>query len=280
MGKPAIPAEAFDHGDPRRYRRGCRCRRCTVGVTAEVRKARYLRKTGRGSMTTPDKAANRIARLRALGMQDGEICKAASVGADALYRIMKRERPILRRTEARILAVAPPQGEVLGSGALTSGLGTVRRLRALAADGFTATALGSRAGKHKQFIVYLQNSKLDAQVRLWVSDYVRDLYADLDGLAPEGAGVAPHIAKRTRLLAAKKGWVGRGYWDAEDFDNPDFVPAAVAAPRYIVLSEDCLELESLGHTRQQIAERFGITKNHLDTALSRYRKTGRLARAA
>lgn len=280
MGKQAIPAHAFAHGDPRRYRRGCKCRKCTDGVTAAVRKARYLRNTGRGLMTAPDKAATRIALLRALGMPDREICKAAGIGEDALYRIVKRGTRILRSTETRILGVAPPQGGTPGSGTVVPGLGTVRRLRALAADGWTATELGLRVGKHKQFIVYLQNSKLDSRVRLWVADYVRELHASLDGQTPEGAGIAPHIASRTRLLAAKKGWVASGYWDPEDFDNPDFTPITTEAPRYIVLAENCFELETHGYTRQQAADRLGVTHNHLATAIGRYRKASHSTQAA
>ncbi|MEV5862339.1 hypothetical protein AB0L83_21820 [Streptomyces sp. NPDC052071] len=280
MSRPPIPAEAFEHGDPKRYRRGCRCCRCTKGVTAEVRRARYLRNTGRGLQTAPDKAAAQILRLRAAGMQDRDIRAQAAIADDVLYRILRGEGGILRSTERRVLAVTPTGGHGKGSGAQTAGLGTIRRLRALAADGWTAAEIADRVGKHKQFIVHLQNSKLDARLRGWVADYVSNLYADVDGMSPEEAGIAPHIVGRTRARAAKKGWIGRAYWDPEDFDDPDFAPAVTTAPRYIVLAENCLELEAHGLTRQQIADRHGITKNHLETAISRYRKTGQLAQAA
>ncbi|MGW1102767.1 hypothetical protein [Streptomyces sp. NPDC002540] len=258
MSRRPIPAEAFEHGDPKRYRRGCRCRPCVKGITAEVRRRRYLRNT----LTTPTRAASHIHRLRAAGMPDRDIRAAANIADDILYRILRGEREIRRATEQRILSVAPPQERASGCGANVPGLGTIRRLRAHAADGWTAAALAQRVGKHKQFIVYLQNSGLDSQVRLWVADYTRSLSAQLEGLTPEGAGIAPHIAGRTRTLAAKKGWVGTAYWDEDDFDNPDFVPAASDKLPRIRLAAlrraEIAHLASFGVSEKEIATRLGM----------------------
>ncbi|MFG3476428.1 hypothetical protein ACGF3K_14350 [Streptomyces sp. NPDC047980] len=220
MPRKAIPAEAFNHGDPKRYRRGCRCRPCVRGVTAEVRVGRYLRTTGRGHTTTPDKAADRIERLRAAGMSDKQIQTAARITPDGFYRITRREGTIRRATENRILAITPPE-EGAGSGTRVPAVGTVRRLRALAADGWTAAELGRRAGKHKQFIVYLQNQPSDNRVRMWVADYVAKLYKELERLQPESV-IPPHIAARTRKLAAAKSWAPSAAWD--DIDDPQATP--------------------------------------------------------
>lgn len=272
MSRRPIPAEAFEHGDPKRYRRGCRCRPCKDGITADARRHQYLRNTGRGALTTSARAATHIHRLRAAGMPDRDIQAAANIADDVLYRILRGEGQILRSTERRIVSVAPPQEGAPGCGADVPGLGTIRRLRALAADGWTAAELARRVGKHKQFIVYLQNSGPDTHVRQWVADYTRNLYTQLEGLTPEGAGIAPHIVGRTRTRAAKKGWVGSAYWDDDELDNPDFAPAIEATPRFIALAENSFELERLGHTREQAAERLGVTKNNLQTAIGRYRR--------
>lgn len=226
MSRPAIPAEAFEHGDPRRYRRGCRCRQCTDGVTAEVRQGRFLRATGRGRSTTPERAARHIAYLRDANMPDKEIMADALISQDVLYRIVRQEGTIRRSTEIRVLAVKPRDTELPGSGNHIPGLGTVRRLRALAADGWTAAELGRRSGKAKQFIVYLQNQAGEITVRRWVADYVTTLYTELAGLKPEEHGITAHFAQRTRDRAAAKGWVGTAYWDDEEFENPDFIPVA------------------------------------------------------
>lgn len=223
MSRKAIPAEAFDHGDPRRYNRGCRCDLCKKGVTAATRRRSYLRATGRALRTTPDRAANHIEGLRAAGMTDAQILDGAALAPDTFYRIIRRSGGLLRTTEVRILAVRPiaPAGQ--GSGANIPAVGTVRRLRALAADGWPATELGRRVGKHKQFIVHLQNMDEGGQVRMWVADYVRRLQAELAGLKAE-ASVPTHIAERTRQRAAGKSWAPLAAWDDDTIEDPNGRP--------------------------------------------------------
>jgi len=260
MGRPAIPAEAFEHGDPRRYRRGCKCRQCINGVSAEIRQGRFLRATGRGRETTPERAARHITRLRDAGMPDKEIMADALISQDVLYRIVRLEGTIRRSTELRVLAVKPRDTELPGSGSHITGLGSVRRLRALAADGWTATELGRRCGKHKQFIVYLQNQTGDVTVRRWVAAYVTALYGELANLKPEENGVPAHFAKRTRARAAAKGWARAAYWDDSDFDNPAFTPVTeidfkrndVAALR----REEIIHFAWHGDTPEQILARL------------------------
>lgn len=261
MGRPAIPAEAFEHGDPRRYRRGCKCRPCIDAVTAEVRRGRFLRATGRGQMITTERAARHVERLRAADMADRQIMADALISQDVLYRVVRQEGTIRRATETRILAVKPRQNELSGSGTHISGLGSVRRLRALAADGWTAAELARRCGKHKQFIVYLQNQTGEVTVRRWVSNYITTLYTELANLKPEEHGIPAHIAKRTRDLAATKGWMGSAYWDDEAFDDPDFDPTEAASEpsfleRAALRREEIIHFAWHGDTPEQILARL------------------------
>lgn len=268
MTRPAIPAEDFDHGDPRRYRRGCKCRLCTDGVTAEGRRNLYLRNTGRSQLTDTHRAADHIERLRRSNMPDAEILADALIAADVLYRIARREGRIRRTTETRILAVKPRTTELPGSGTHVPGLGTLRRLRALAADGWTASELGRRCGKHKQFIVYLQNQDSSLIVRRWVAAYVTDLYIQLAGLKPEEHGIKPHIAQLTRDRAANKGWTGTAYWDPEDFDNPDFKPATEATGLAAeIIAENAAWLIADGLHRDLASKRLGKSRFYVDRAL-------------
>ncbi|MFF8100099.1 hypothetical protein ACF07S_10040 [Streptomyces sp. NPDC016640] len=261
MGRPAIPAEAFEHGDVRRYRRGCKCRKCLDAVTADVRRGRYLRATGRGYMTAPHRAARHIEHLRAAGMPDRDIMTDALISQSVLYRIVRQEGEIRRATEVRLLAVKPRETDLPGSGSHIPGIGTSRRLRALAADGWPATQLARRCGKHKQFIVYLQNQPDTLVVRRWVADYVTQLYSELEGLKPEQHGVAPHIAKRTRDRAASKAWMGTAYWDDEAFDDPTFNPADALRElnfheRGQLRREEIIHLAWCGHDPEQILDRL------------------------
>lgn len=272
--RPSVPAEAFEHGDPRRYRRGCRCIRCLNGINAETRRNAYLRATGRGAITTPQRAAGHIAALREAGMSDVDICAAANIVSDVLYRIAGGRSDIRRSTEARILAVSPSPTGRSACGAHIPALGAVRRLRALAADGWPAAELARRAGRCKQFIVYLQNLDLatSPRARMWVASYIRTLYGDTAGLAPEDHGVPIGFARAGRARAAAKNWVGTSYWDDEDFDDPDFEPATEATPRYVEIGENGLELLAQGYARRDAAERLGVTTSVLETNIRRYRE--------
>lgn len=286
MSRPAIPAEAFDHGDPRRYRRGCRCTTCKTGTTAAVRRQRYLRNTGRGTMVSPKRAAHHIELLRSHGMSDKDIQADAGVGPNVFYRIAGQRTHIRRTTEARILAVKPRRIDARRSGAHISGRGTIHRLRALAADGWPAAHLGERCGKRKQFIVHLQNSDPDtARVRRWVADYVTDLSNQLAGRQPEEHGVAAHIAARIRKAAASKGWAGTAYWDPDDYDNPHFTPAA--GNQQLSKNElGALRRSEIAHlitfnlSNAEIAARLDMSENYvrdiareINTGVSRIRPT-------
>ncbi|MET9727709.1 hypothetical protein [Streptomyces zaomyceticus] len=266
MSRKAIPAEAFDHGDPRRYSRGCRCDICKKGITAETRRRRYLRATGRALLTTPDRAAAHVESLRAAGMTDAQILGEAALAPDTLYRIVRRSGGLLRKTEARILAIRPARAAGRGSGANVPALGTVRRLRALAADGWTATELGRQAGKHKQFIVHLQNMDEGGQVRMWVADYVRRLQDELAGLAPEDF-IAPTLVKRTRQRASAKNWASSAYWDSEDFDDPDFTPALRDDLNVLRLGShrrrEIQHLASFHVPEHEIADRLGMARAYV-----------------
>lgn len=265
--RTAIPADAFQHGDAKRYRRGCRCRQCVTAVSAEARKNRYLRATGRGARVAPAHAAAHIRTLRSAGMSDTAIISAASIADDTFYRVL-RGLDLRRATEHRILAVPVPAHGNHRNGALTPGLGTFRRLRALSAEGWTASELGCRADRTKQFIVYLQHRSDDAVVRSWVAEDIRDLYQDLSTLRPESHGVPPHRAETTRRRAAEKGWAGAAYWDDEDFDNPDFTPATRDSDlNFAQLGRhrrtEIAHLASFGTPEQEIADRLAMPPKYV-----------------
>lgn len=208
MTTTAIPAEAFEHGDPRRYRRGCHCTDCVAGVTAEARRRRYLRQTGRSTRRTADKARAHITQLRAADMDDSSIRAAARISRDTLYRIMRDASSIHVATEKRILAVPVPSSptEKQGSGAYTDSTTTRLILQYLMHRGWPSTFLGRRLDKHKQWVLYLANTP--GNVRIGTANEIRALYHELADKRPEDHGVTVHNANRARAAAAAKGWGG------------------------------------------------------------------------
>lgn len=227
MTTAAIPAEAFDHGDHRRYRRGCRCRQCRKAATARALHLRYLQQTGRGIRRSPDRAADRVQLLRERGLDDRTIKMLSKSHADVLYRIVRRQGTITAAVENRFLAipVPPPSSTPTKARVYVAGLGTQRRLQALVAAGWHIAELARRLGKDRTNLGPMVHGAARRAVTMCVADEVRYLYAEIHRLKPEDHGVSATYAARARQYAAAMDWPGPGYWDDEDFDNPDFVPA-------------------------------------------------------
>ena len=259
MTTAARPAEDFDHGDERRYRRGCRCTKCKAGANRSNIRNRYLRQTGRGIMRTPDRAADHFLLLRATGLKDKEIQKQTGTCPDVMYRILRREGVINGRTEARILRVPVPAPIGLSASRVyIPGHGTVRRLRALAAAGWYQAELARRLGKQKENIKQIIDRGETGQVAQYLADEVRALYVELRDEKPEDHGVHRGYASRARRLAAEQGWAPPEYWDDDDLDNPDFVPAT---------SDDQLNMRQLGALRRaEIEHLMSFNLSHVEIA--------------
>ena len=263
MTTAAKPAEAFEHGDEKRYRRGCRCNKCTAGANAANQRRRYLRLTGRSTRRTPDRAADHVLTLRTAGLDDKTIKAEANVCCDVLYRIMRREGTIHVKTEQRILSVPVPQHKnaPTKSRAYISALGTHRRLRALVAAGWYPSELARRLGKDRENLSQLLTGKRGTQVALYQADEVHALYAELADQKPEDHGVPHHYAQRARTQAAARGWAAPGYWDEEGFDNPDYTPTSTDTElgfreRAALRREEIIHFAWHGDTPEQILARL------------------------
>lgn len=265
-----IPAEAFEHGDEKRYRRGCRCDKCTAGANAANIRRRYLRQTGRGIKRTPDRAADHVRLLRAAGLDDLTIRQQSGLCPDVLYRIMRREGAIHVKTEKRILSVLVPAQKdgPTKSRAYVSGLGTIRRLRALVAAGWHTAELARRLGKDRENVGQLLNGKRGDQVALYQADEVRALYAELHDRNPEAHGVPHYYAARARKQAEDHGWAAPAYWDEDDFDNPDFAPAVVDTELGrnelgALRRAEIEHLSSFNLSHKEIATRLGMAEAYV-----------------
>lgn len=258
----AVPAEAFEHGDYRRYRRGCRCKKCKAGNNRKTIQNRYLRQTGRGLMRTPDRAADHILLLRAAGLDDQTIRDRTRTCPDVMYRILRREGTIHIRTEQRILAVpVPPSNGPSGSRAYIPARGTIRRLRALVAGGWYFAELARRLGKDREGLKQIIARGEDGLVAQFVAEQVTALYRQLHTQTPEDHGVSGYYVERARTIAREQGWPPPAYWDDEDFDNPDFDPASIfREPTFLERAElRRAEIEHLawcGHEPEQIRARL------------------------
>lgn len=248
-----VPAEAFKHGDARRYRRGCTCKPCTEAASAEARRWKYLRDTGRGGIVPASKVIAHVWKLRTAGMTDLEIKAAGDLSPSHLYQIIRNGGTVKHGTATRILSIPIPTDREgpTRNGAHFPILGTRRRLQTLNAEGWPCKDLDRRLDTGTGYTAYLIRAAGEL-VRFSTADSVRHLYLSLEGLTPEEHGVTAANAKLTRARAAAKEWARAAYWDADDFDDPGFQPAA---------SDDDLTVHQRGALRRAEIEhltRFNI----------------------
>jgi hypothetical protein len=263
--RPAIPAEEFDHGDPRRFRRGCRCDDCRAGERRRRRTSNYLCATGRRTNREPQAASRHVHALRRAGMNDGQILAAAGICPDVLYRLLRGGR-ISASNERKILAVpvaAPARVDRPGR-YLVDGTGTRRRLRALTVAGWTSTAIGDRLGVTREFVNELTNRE-QGGVHARTAGRVREMYLQIWDQRPEDHGVLPWVAQRLRRSAAARGWHPAAAWD--DIDDPQDQPQLGDTQlRREAIVEDTAELAAQGLPREAIAARIGVAWNTVQQA--------------
>lgn len=255
MTRIVAPIEALDHGDHRRYHRGCRCTACTTAASTEAAKWKYLRATGRGSIVSTTRTIAHIWALRTAGMPDQEIADTAGVGFARLHQILVAKR-IRYYTAAKILAVPIPEAASTRNGAFVSNLGTLRRLRAMTADGWPAPYIEDRIGTGDGYVAYLLRRPAGGTVRLFTASAVRRLCDELAGKSPEEHGVLPRAAAAARDKAADKDWPGTDYWDQEDYDDPDFIPATTDDVSKRI---DVTHLLSCGISNDEVMARTGAS---------------------
>jgi DNA invertase Pin-like site-specific DNA recombinase len=254
------------HGTEARYqggrnRPGCRCQKCVTAWTKAGQRRMLAHLAGRPPKIPPAKVTAHLQTLIAAGMSLSAIARAADVSRDTVTEHARGAHPFIRRSRAvRILAVRPEHAD---PNSLIPALGSRRRTQALYAAGYGAYTIARHTGITARAIDYIL---IGARTTVTI--------ATRNAIAEAYRQLAPHPAKnsRTQRRAAAEGWPGPDYWDDDDFDNPDFEPAAEATPRYIELAENGLELEQQGHTREQAAARLGVTKANLQAAIGRYRK--------
>jgi plasmid maintenance system antidote protein VapI len=109
-------------------------------------------------------------------------------------------------------------------------VGTVRRLRALYALGWTCVQLGERMGVTKTRVAQLLSGRC-ITVMPETAEKVADLYRDLSMVVPmdqpaKRRGDSP-IHERTRRHARKRGWLPPLAWDDDLIDRPDAEPVVL-----------------------------------------------------
>ncbi|MEV2277824.1 hypothetical protein AB0I72_19790 [Nocardiopsis sp. NPDC049922] len=180
---------------------------------------------GRPTTTKVDAAPARehAERLRAIGISTARLAELSEVPLATVRHILYGTggHPPAKRTEQdhldRILAV--PAVPLLGApGAFIDACGTVRRLQALIAAGWSVAELARRLAV---FPPNLAQMLQRSQVRVTTALAVRRLYDELwDVEPPQDTPRQRRAVREARERAARAGWPTPAGWDDDDIDLP------------------------------------------------------------
>lgn len=242
----------------------CNCEPCTAATRRYKNHRQALAALGHPGNVPSARASRHANALADAGMTWNEILAAARVSRGVLAKLLAPGGDgimLNAGVEARILAVQRP-AERVGGERRVDGVGTCRRLRALARAGWTCEALAVRLGVTPERVAQWRGA---AQVTVGTRSRVRALYAELEN--------TPGRSRRAELKAERDGWLRPVDWDGLDMDDPAVTPTAVKpALRLLVVAEEAEFLASQGLGREQIAAKLGLAVNTLDIYLTRARK--------
>jgi len=249
------------HGHPNRYAYGCRCVPCTKAASRADLERRLDRMAGRSRKVSAAPAREHVQKLVQRGLSMAQIGRASGVSVATVQRLIGGQANLSRGNAEKILRVPLT---VRASAGMVPACGAARRVRALYVLGHFNWEIAELAGVSRDAVSYLAAGKWQT-LSVECDDGIRAAYDRLSMRAGASA--------RTRSWAARMGWVPPLAWDDDTIDDPAAVPdLGEKVPRFAELAENGHELEQRhGYTREQAAERLGVTKNALQKAMERYR---------
>lgn len=222
-----------------------------------------------------------IAALMKAGMQRKLIADLAGVPHEWLYRVAAGgSRRISPENAQRVLAVPAmtPTDPRIPDTSLVSSVGSRRRLRALAAIGWSYGLLAEESGLTLSIITHVI-SRDDCSTTPPVARAVATTFTKLFD--------QPGPSEQSRDIAEDKGWALPMEWD-DDIDHPDAVPAQArrtgtgmrdqAADRLDIVAEWIADPRppEFKPSASQLAEQLGVTTRTIE----RYKKQIRQNAAA
>lgn len=235
-------------------------RRTTTAPTSRLpqlgrKRANYERATRyQGTSRVPTApVAEHIQYLRNLGLPYASIARDAGVQITTIYRMGRNPNTHIKIANA-VMAVTPRpnprQQSVLA-------IGTVRRVRALAAIGWSQRLVAEHASVPVSTVMQLHAT---ATVSWAVWSAIRDTYETLSA-TPSTTG----RPSRSRGEALRKGWPAPLDWEDHDIDDPRVHVKAqrwkpktvreIAAERRELVAE----LTERGLSADEIADRVGVS---------------------
>lgn len=244
------PKAVHRHGSRTTYIvHGCRCDACREDNTVKARERRRAQLYGRHQLVDAEPARTHIRSLMDQGMGWKRIARAAGLNPSTVYPILygkhadnpdhPEHRPprkqILRSNADAILAVKLD----LADAAFIPAIGTVRRIQALHAAGWTLSELAGRLGMSptnftrlhtdrkrrprkrmpRRGVQAINRYRLHWTVQRVTADAVARLYDQLVDL-DAAEHMTPIGYARSVASAKRRGWAPPAAWDADSIDDP------------------------------------------------------------
>lgn len=225
------PRAQHQHGTHACYTQDrCRCLPCAAANTAYEAHRRRQAAYGRWApYVDADTARRHVQGLVAQGMGLKRISVVSGVPQSALSKLLYGQRradgtrvPTARirpQTETKLLGTQVD----LAAGARVPAVGTVRRLRALVALGYSMNSLARRLGRDPSRFGVLIHGHVGTTRA--TADAVRAIYDELSMKPPTTADHRSRIAvSRARQYATAHGWASPLAWDDDAIDHPAALP--------------------------------------------------------
>jgi hypothetical protein len=144
---------------------------------------------------------------------------------------------------------------------LVDGVGTQRRLRALAAIGWTHADIAAHMGKSMSAVERMARC-CGPRVRVVTAEAVKQVYEKLS--------MTPGPSALVRMHAERHGWPPPLAWDDDLIDDPDATPhlGVRRARARADVAEDARFLAGTGMTTRGIAARLGVSEHYVRALLN------------
>lgn len=204
----------------------CRCYPC--GAANSNYAADLSRQTayGRSNFVDAEPVRDHVRALMAGGMGRRTISERSGISQSVILKLLygrKRpdgaHQPPSRRVRVDVAQKLTAVHLELADGALIDATGTVRRIRALIALGWSQAALARRLGITPQNFWF--PSAVRPSVLVSTARAVRELYDELSmQLPPEHTPAQRGAASRARAYAKARRWALPLSWDEDKIDDP------------------------------------------------------------
>lgn len=215
----------------------CRCEECTQAAVLESRRRRLDRAMGAPARRVPAAPLRaHVVELGAAGVGFRRVAELAGVSASTVQKILAEGelpgRRVARSTAEKVLRVRPGLDAVSDGGVLDA-TGTIRRMHALHARGWSRHAIADRLGVEDYSLTWIERS---GRVTGRMARKIRDLYEQLWDQAPPAATQQERAGITMTLRRAREhGWAPPAAWD-DDIDDPKARPHGVRPDAWEVVA--------------------------------------------